>query len=115
MLLGFSQGACVAAEFAARHAGRYGGLIVLSGGLIGPPGTPRNYTGTFDGTPIILGCSDLDQYIPTERVDESAAVFERMGAVVTRRLYPGAPHKVIDDEIDFAREMMDTVLAEPAI
>jgi predicted esterase len=115
MLLGFSQGACLSAEFAARHAARYGGLIVLSGGLIGPPGTSRTYTGTFAGTPIFLGCSDIDPHIPTQRVEESAAVFERMGAVVTRRLYPGAPHMVIDDEIDFAREMMDVVLAEPAV
>ena len=67
-LLGFSQGACLALEFAARHAARYAGVFALSGGLIGPPGTPRNYSGSFDGTPVFLGCSDRDPHIPLERV-----------------------------------------------
>jgi predicted esterase len=110
MLLGFSQGACLASEFVARHAARYGGLIVLSGGLIGPPGTPRAYPGSFDGTPVFLGCSDSDPHIPKERVEESAAVFERMGAEVTARLYPGMGHDVNDDEIAMTRSIMDRVL-----
>ena len=112
MLLGFSQGACLAAEYVARHASRFGGLIVLSGGLIGPPGTPRNYSGTFEGTPVFLGCSDRDPHIPSERVIESAAVFERMGAEVTMRLYPGMGHEVNQDEIAFTREIMDRVLED---
>lgn len=111
MLLGFSQGACVASEFVARHASRFGGLVAFSGGLIGPPGTPRNYAGAFDGTPVFLGCNEIDPYIPKERVEESAAVFERMGAAVTTRFYPGEGHEVNDDEIAFARDMMDAVLA----
>jgi len=111
LLLGFSQGACLASEFTARHAARYGGLIAFSGGLIGPPGTPRNYGGSLDGTPVFLGCSDIDPHIPKERVQESAAVFERIGAAVTTRLYPGMGHEVNDDEIAFARERMDVVLA----
>jgi predicted esterase len=111
ILLGFSQGACLASEFAARHASRYGGLIAFSGGLIGPPGTPRTYAGSFEGTPVFLGCSDIDPHIPKARVDESAAVFERMGAAVTTRIYPGMGHEVNDDEIAFARVLMDAVLA----
>jgi predicted esterase len=110
MLLGFSQGACLASEYAARNATRYGGVIVLSGGLIGPPGTPRNYPGSFDGTPVFLGCSDIDPHIPKDRVEESAAVFERMGAEVTARLYPGMGHDVSDDEIAVTRNIMDRVL-----
>ena len=89
VLLGFSQGACLAQEFAVRHARRYGGVVAFSGGLIGPPGTAWNDPGSFDGMPVFLGCSDVDAHIPKARVDESAAVFERMGASVTKRLYPG--------------------------
>jgi phospholipase/carboxylesterase len=107
LLLGFSQGACLAAEFAIRHPARYGGLIVLSGGLIGPPGTTWNEDGAFNAMPVFLGCSDVDPHIPRARVDESAAVFERMGAHVTKRLYPGMGHFVNEDEIGFARTMMD--------
>lgn len=110
-LLGFSQGACLTAEFAVRHAGRFGGLLIFSGGLIGPPGTTWNHTGTFDGTPVFLGCSDVDAHIPKERVTESAAVFARMGADVTARLYPGIGHLVNDDEIAFAGLILDEMLA----
>jgi len=109
LLLGFSQGACLTAEFAASHADRYGGVILFSGGLIGPPGTAWNYNGSFDGTPIFLGCSDIDSHVPKARVDESAAVFARMGAAVTKRIYPGMGHLVNDDEIAFAQGIMDVV------
>lgn len=98
-LLGFSQGACLALEYAARHAARYGGLIGLSGGLIGPPGTPRKEGGDFEGTPVFLGCSDADPHIPAARVQETAEVLERLGAAVTMRLYAGMGHTVIPDEI----------------
>ena len=98
-LMGFSQGACLAQEFAARNARRYHAIIGLSGGLIGPPGTPRDYEGTFDGTPVFLGCSDIDPHIPVERVNESADVFGRMGAVVDKRIYPRMGHTVNADEI----------------
>jgi phospholipase/carboxylesterase len=106
ILLGFSQGACLATEFAARNARRYGGVVALSGGLIGPPGTPRNYSGSLAQTPVFLGCSDRDPHIPKERVEETAAVYGRMDAGVTTRLYPGMGHTIIQDEIDFIREMM---------
>ena len=110
VLLGFSQGACLTAEFAVRHAGRYGGVILYSGGVIGPPGTTWEYPGTFDGTPVFLGCSDVDAHVPKTRVDESAALFTRMGAAVTERIYPGMGHLVNDDEIAFTRALMAEIL-----
>ena len=106
VLLGFSQGACLSTEFAARHPRRYAGVVALSGGLIGPPGTPRDYPGTFDGTPVFLGCSDVDPHIPKERVDESEEVLRRMGAQVTKRIYPGMPHTVNEDEISWVRDLL---------
>jgi predicted esterase len=107
VLLGFSQGACLASEFAVRHASRYGGVIAFSGGMIGPPGTRWDYPGAFDGTPVFLGCSDVDPHIPTSRVTETADVFSRMGADVTTRFYPGMGHLVNDDEIAFAQQVID--------
>ena len=109
LLLGFSQGACLAAEFAARHARRYGGVTSLSGGLIGPNGIPRDYASSLDGTPVFLGCSDVDSHIPAERVRLSAEVLERLGGEVTMRLYPGMDHTIIEDELDVVRTMMNLV------
>lgn len=106
VLLGFSQGACLTLEFAARHARRYRGIVGFSGGLIGPDGTPRDYAGLFEDTPVFLGCSDVDFHIPKQRVEESAEVFKRMKAAVTARLYPGMGHTVNQDEIEFVRGMM---------
>ena len=113
VLLGFSQGACLTAEFAASHADRYGGVVLYSGGLIGPPGTTWNYSGSFGGTPVFLGCSDVDAHVPKTRVDESAAVFQRMGATVTERIYPGMGHLVNDEELDFTRTLLSDLLSAP--
>jgi predicted esterase len=99
VLLGFSQGACLTLEFAARHARRYAAVVALSGGLIGPSETPRNYPGSFGATPVFIGCSDVDAHVPVERVHESAEVFRRMGATVDERVYPGMGHTVNTDEI----------------
>ena len=111
MLLGFSQGACLTTEFSIRHPRRYGGVMALSGGLIGPPGTTwDDVTTSLDGTPVFLGCSDVDTHIPAERVLESEAVFRRLGAAVTRKLYPGMGHTVIADEIENVQRVMDEVL-----
>ncbi len=107
ILLGFSQGACVVLELAARNAGRYGGIPGLSGGLIGPPGAPRDYEGSLAGTPVFLGCDEADPHIPAAHVRETASMLERMGAEVTARLYGGLGHTVGEDEIEAVRGMMD--------
>lgn len=106
MLLGFSQGGCLALEFAARNARRYGGIVGLSSGLIGPDGTPRDYPGSLDGTPVFLGCSDVDLHIPAARVRETADSLTRLGANVTMRLYPGMGHIVNEDELATVRAMV---------
>src|SRR6266567_292374 len=106
ILIGFSQGACLSLEFVARNARRYGGVAGLSGGLIGPDGTPRDYPGSLAGTPVFLGCSDRDFHIPKERVELSAEVLQHLGGNVTARLYPNMGHTVNQDEIQFVRGMM---------
>lgn len=105
-LCGFSQGACLTLEFGARHARRYGALIGLSGGLIGPDDTPRDYAGSLDGTPVFLGCSDVDFHIPVARVHESAAVLSSLSGDVDARIYPGMGHMVNEDEINAARALL---------
>lgn len=107
-LMGFSQGACLTLEFVARHPRRYAAVLGYSGGLIGPPGTPRNYAGALDGTPVFLGCSDVDSHVPAERVRETADVLTRMGATVDMRLYPGMGHLVNDEEIEVGRGLLGT-------
>ena len=109
VLLGFSQGGCLTLEWAARNARRFGAVVGLSAGLIGPGGTPRDYPGDLDGTPVFLGCSDVDPYILKDRVVEAGEVFERMGAVVTVRLYPGMAHTVSGEEIAIIRKMVETI------
>jgi predicted esterase len=106
-LMGFSQGACLSLEFAARHARRYAAVIGFSGGLIGPPGTARDYSGAMDGTPVFLGCSDVDPHIPLERVHETRDVFARLGAAVDERIYPLMGHVVSGDEIEAARALLE--------
>ncbi|MPY87832.1 MAG: phospholipase [Luteitalea sp.] len=107
-IIGFSQGACLALEFAARHAHRYAAVVGLSGGLIGPPGTPRNYDGSLEGTPVFLGCSDADPHIPLERVHESAEVFRQLGAAVDERIYRQMGHTVNPDELQAVNALLAT-------
>ena len=109
VLLGFSQGACLATEFAVRHAASYGGVVVYSGGAIGPPGTHWDESGRFDGTPIFFGCSDRDAHVPESRVTESAELCGRMGGAVTKRIYPGMGHLINDDEIAWAQNLIDSL------
>jgi predicted esterase len=111
ILLGFSQGACLVLEYAARHARRYGGVAGLSGGLIGPDGTPRDYEGSLAGTPVFLGCSVHDPHIPEARVRLTEQVLSSLGAVVTMRLYPEPGHSVNEDEAEHVREMVRSVTA----
>jgi predicted esterase len=105
-LLGFSQGACLTLEFIARHPRPYGAVMGLTGGLIGPPGTPREYPGSLGGTPVFLGTSDPDPHVPFERVRETEAVLTRMGAEVELHRYPGMPHTVNEDELDACRALL---------
>jgi len=115
LLLGFSQGACLALEFAARHGTRYGGVAGLAGGLIGAPGTPRDYPGSLGGTPIFLGCGDRDPFVPLERFEETALVLAGLEADVTRRVYPGMGHIVNEDELEHVRRMASSLPAgDPA-
>ena len=110
VLLGFSQGACLTLEFAVRHARRYGGIAGLSGGLIGPDGTSRDYAGSMEGTPLFLGCSDVDFHIPKERVESTARVFSDLGAKVTMRLYANMGHAVNEDEIEAVKSIMSSII-----
>lgn len=111
VLLGFSQGACLATEFMIRNASRFGGLIAFSGGAIGPPGTTWNHNGDFAGMPIFFGCSDVDAHVPAERVRESADVTAKMNAMVTTRIYPGMGHLINDDEIAHAQALLDSIIS----
>src|SRR6266849_8843776 len=111
IILGFSQGACLSLEYVARNARRYGGVIALSGGLIGPEGTPRDYPGSLAGTPVFLGCSDIDPHIPKERVLHSARVLQALGGQVTAKLYPRLGHTINRDEILMARNIVGEVIS----
>lgn len=112
VLAGFSQGACLASEFVARHPRLYGGLLVFSGGLIGPPDSSFDLEGDLRGTPVFIGCSDVDFHIPLKRVEETASALQDLGALVTKRIYPGMGHTIIQDEIIEARKVLETLLAE---
>jgi predicted esterase len=106
VLLGFSQGACLSLEFAARHPRRYGAVVALSGALIGPPGSPRTLSASLAGTPVYLGCSDRDAHIPLPSVEETAEVLAKMGARVTKSIFPGMGHTVNEEELGAVRSLM---------
>jgi predicted esterase len=107
---GFSQGACLSSEYVVRNARKYGGLFVLSGALIGPPGTPRDHQGSLDGMPVFIGGSDVDPWIPDELQHETAQVLERMGAEVEFKIYDGMPHTVNQDEIERVKSFLNEAL-----
>lgn len=109
-LLGFSQGACLTLEYVARYPRRYGAVMGLTGGLIGPPGTPRDHRGSLADTPVFLGTSDPDPHVPLQRVQETQAVLSRMGAQVELRRYPGMPHTVNDDELNACRGLLQRLV-----
>jgi predicted esterase len=111
LLAGFSQGACLTLECAARHPRRYGGIVAFTGGLIGPHGMPRVYPGSLAGTPAFLGAGDPDPHVPWERVEESAAVLARMGASVRVERYPGIGHSIVEEELAIARDMLRAITA----
>jgi len=109
-LLGFSQGACLALEYAARNPRRYGAVLALSGGLIGDRIEPQNYAGSLAATPVFLGCSDVDPFIPLARVQVSTAVMRHLAGDVTERIYPGAAHTIVDDEVRNVQAMLDRMV-----
>jgi phospholipase/carboxylesterase len=107
VVAGFSQGACLATEFVASHAARYGGLIAFTGGLIGPPGSLRHSpAGELVGTPALLCSGDPDPHVPWARVEESAEILAAMGAKVTTKRYPGRPHTITQEELELARNLL---------
>lgn len=106
---GFSQGACLASEYVARNPTRYGGLVALSGGLIGETVSSEDYEGDLDGTPVFLGCSDRDPHIPAERVHETDSILSAMGADVETRLYEGMGHTVNEDELEAVRGIVESL------
>ena len=110
-ILGFSQGACLALEFVARHPRSYGAVIGLSGGLIGPEVTARDYPGSLAGTAVVLGASDPDPHVPFERVCQTQAVLERMHASVELHRYPGMPHMINDDELATSKSLLEQMIA----
>jgi phospholipase/carboxylesterase len=110
LLLGFSQGGCLALEYAARHPQRYGGVVGLSAGLIENGDEPRSYAGSLAGTPVVLGCSDVDFHIPLERVERSAEVLAGLGAQVDKRIYPNFGHTVNRDEVEAVQQLLERVL-----
>jgi len=110
ILLGFSQGACLASEFAARHPQKLGGVVAFSGGLIGPTIHPEKYSGSMDQTPVFIGCSNDDPYVPNERLDETSAVFEKLNADLNKQIYKGMGHTINEEEIKTVRGMMADIL-----
>ncbi len=109
VLAGFSQGACLALEFAARNARRFGGVAGFSGGLIGPEGAPSRYAGSLAGTPVFLGCSDVDFHIPLKRVNETAKALTALGGNVMKVIYPGMGHTIVQDEIDHVQTILNSL------
>ena len=99
-LLGFSQGACLTLEFAARNATKYGGIIAFTGGLIGDKIYKENYSGNFENTPIFIGTSNPDMHVPVERVHASSIILQNMGALVTEKVYDNMGHTINQDEIE---------------
>jgi len=107
-LLGFSQGACLALDYTARYPDRFGGVFALSGGLIGDDLRAEVYQGDLQQTPVFFGCSDRDDHIPEERVHESAAIFEKLNAAVTKKIYPNMGHTVNRDELNFINQVLSS-------
>ncbi|WP_435184859.1 alpha/beta hydrolase [Halobellus sp. EA9] len=109
VLVGFSQGACLVSDFVARDPERYGGLVLLSGGLIGEEGTDFDYAGDVDGMPFFLGVSDDDPHIPMSRAEATVEVFERLGADVRFDRYHGRGHGIFEEEIEYLGDLLSEV------
>ena len=106
VLGGFSQGACLASEYALRHPGRYAGLLLYTGGFCGPRGTVPPRIGSFEQTPVYMGTSDPDDWVPVWRVRETESVLSGLGAVVALDVFEGMDHLVNDAEIEQGRTLL---------
>lgn len=104
--LGFSQGACLALEYTARHAALFGGIMAFTGGLIGAQLNLGNYTGDFGGTPILITTGNPDPHVPLTRVEESAGILKSMNAVITLKVYEGRPHTIQQEELQLANKVI---------
>lgn len=100
--IGFSQGACLTLEYIARNAKLYGGVIAFTGGLIGQELNLNNYSGNFEGTPILITTGDPDPHVPLNRVEESVDVIDKMHGHVTLKVYKGKPHTITSEELKLA-------------
>jgi len=107
--LGFSQGACLTLEFVTRNATRFGGVVALTGGLIGDKIYEQNYVGNFDGTKIFIGTSDPDPHVPVQRVHDSELILRKLNAAVTVKVYKGMGHTINQDELDAANMILTSV------
>lgn len=104
---GFSQGACLVAEFLKRNPERYRGAAIMSGGLIGNEAEVAiDVPGSLSGTPLYLGCDEDDLHIPNERVRDTAEYFTRHGAEVSSPLYQGLGHAIHPDAIAFIESVL---------
>lgn len=104
--LGFSQGACLTLEFVTRNAGRYGGVVAFTGGLIGDKIYNENYKGNFQNTPVFIGTSDPDPHVPVERVYATTNILKDMNADVTEKVYLNMGHTISQDEIESANKIV---------
>ncbi len=104
--LGFSQGACLTLEFVTRNAGKWGGAVAFTGGLIGDKIYPEIYEGDFQGTPIFIGTSNPDPHVPVDRVKETTTLLKKMNASVTEKVYQNMGHTISEDEIDKANQLV---------
>jgi phospholipase/carboxylesterase len=103
---GFSQGACLTSEYVSRNARKYGGLLLFTGGLIGQQLITDRYKGDFAGTQVLITTGDPDPHVPVSRVDETVKVMEKLGAIVTKKIYPARPHTILQEELDLASQLL---------
>lgn len=109
-LCGFSQGACLATEFVARHPQRYAGLLAFTGGLIGPLEEPISLTGDLAGTPVLLSSGDPDPHVPWKRVQQSGELLTSIGGQVMLQRFPGRPHTILPEEIEQGKKLLSISL-----
>ncbi|NOW95093.1 alpha/beta hydrolase [Mucilaginibacter sp. SG564] len=105
--LGFSQGACLTLEYVSRNAGKYGGVIAFTGGLIGEKLIDENYKGDFDQTTVLITTGDPDPHVPVSRVNETVSLLEKLNANVTKEIYKGRQHTISGAELDLANKLLE--------